>query len=40
MCEVYCGLYPYLNHDLLITAAAFHDVGKLKVYIYKFLVKI
>ena len=30
MCEFYCGLYPYLNHDLLITAAAFHDVGKLK----------
>ena len=30
MCEYYCVQYPYLNHDLLITAAAFHDVGKLK----------
>ncbi len=30
LCVFYCGIYPYLNHDLLITAAAFHDVGKLK----------
>ena len=30
LCEFYCTAYPYLNHDLLITAAAFHDVGKLK----------
>jgi 3'-5' exoribonuclease len=30
MCEFYCASYPYLNHDLLVTAAAFHDVGKLK----------
>lgn len=30
LCEYYCRQYPYLNHDLLITAAAFHDVGKLK----------
>lgn len=30
MCDLYYRLYPYLNHDLLITAAAFHDVGKLK----------
>lgn len=30
LCEYYCVSYPYLNHDLLITAAAFHDVGKLK----------
>ena len=30
MCEFFCTQYPYLNHDLLITAAAFHDVGKLK----------
>lgn len=30
LCEYYCSRYPYLNHDLLITAAAFHDVGKLK----------
>ena len=30
MCEFFCASYPYLNHDLLITAAAFHDVGKLK----------
>ena len=30
MCEYFCTVYPYLNHDLLVTAAAFHDVGKLK----------
>ena len=30
MCDQYCTLYPYLNRDLLLTAAAFHDVGKLK----------
>ena len=30
MCDHCCSLYPYLNRDLLLTAAAFHDVGKLK----------
>jgi len=30
LCDYYCRQYPYLNHDLLLTAAAFHDVGKLK----------
>ena len=30
MCDFYCSLYPYLKRDLLLTAAAFHDVGKLK----------
>ncbi|MBQ6602882.1 MAG: HD domain-containing protein [Eubacterium sp.] len=30
MCVIYSKLYPMLNYDLLITAAMFHDVGKLK----------
>ena len=30
MCDYFCGCYPYLKRDLLLTAAAFHDVGKLK----------
>lgn len=30
MCDFYCDQYPYLKRDLLLTAAAFHDVGKLK----------
>ena len=30
MCSYFCDCYPYLNRDLLLTAAAFHDVGKLK----------
>lgn len=29
-CDFYVQMYPYLNRDLLFTAAAFHDVGKLK----------
>ena len=29
-CDFYVKQYPYLNRDLLFTAAAFHDVGKLK----------
>lgn len=28
LCEVYCKMYPLLNHDLLITAAICHDIGK------------
>lgn len=30
MCDYYTACYPELNRDLLLTAAAFHDVGKLK----------
>ncbi len=30
MCDYYADQYPYLKRDLLLTAAAFHDVGKLK----------
>lgn len=30
LCDYFCSIYPYLNRDLLLTAAAFHDVGKLK----------
>lgn len=30
MCDFYVKQYPYLNRDLLFTAAIFHDIGKLK----------
>lgn len=30
MCEYMAGAYPFLNHDLLLTAAMFHDIGKTK----------
>lgn len=30
ICDYFTVLYPYLNADLLLTSAAFHDVGKLK----------
>ena len=30
LCEYYCRSYPYLKHDLLITAALCHDIGKVK----------
>ena len=30
MCDYFASCYPYLKRDLLLTAAAFHDVGKLK----------
>ena len=30
LCYFYCQQYPVLNRDLLLTAAIFHDVGKLK----------
>lgn len=30
MCVYFTQQYPYLHYDLLITAAAFHDVGKLR----------
>lgn len=30
LCESYAAQYEFLNRDLLVTAAVFHDVGKLK----------
>jgi len=30
LCEYYCSTYPGLNHDLLITAAICHDIGKTR----------
>ncbi len=30
LCEQYIRMYPYLNRDLLITAALFHDMGKTR----------
>lgn len=30
LCECFAAQYPALNRDLLVTAAVFHDVGKLK----------
>lgn len=30
MCDYYASYYPQLNRDLLLTAAMFHDIGKLK----------
>ncbi len=29
-CEYFAKAYPFLNHDLLISAAIFHDIGKLE----------
>jgi len=29
-CEFMCGNYPYLNHDLLISAALLHDIAKTR----------
>lgn len=29
LCDYYAGYYPLLNRDLLLTAALFHDVGKI-----------
>ncbi len=29
ICDFFCRQYPILNRDLLITAALFHDIGKL-----------
>ncbi|MDD7268093.1 MAG: HD domain-containing protein [Lachnospiraceae bacterium] len=29
LCDFYCLRYPILNRDLLLTAAAFHDCGKV-----------
>ena len=30
LCQVYTKCYPFLNRDLLLTAAMLHDIGKLK----------
>lgn len=30
ICEYFCKLYPMMNRDLLLAAAMFHDIGKLK----------
>lgn len=30
LCDFYCTQYPLLNRDLLLTAAMFHDIGKLE----------
>lgn len=30
LCGYYCGAYPILNRDLLLTAAMCHDIGKVK----------
>lgn len=30
LCEYYSSAYPLLNKDLLITAALFHDIGKME----------
>lgn len=30
LCYFYCSMYPALNRDLLLTAAMFHDIGKLE----------
>jgi len=30
MCDYYCGAYPILKRDLLLTAAMCHDIGKTK----------
>lgn len=29
-CDYFARVYPFLNRDLLLTAAMFHDIGKLK----------
>lgn len=30
LCDYYAGYYPELNRDLLLSAAMFHDIGKLR----------
>lgn len=30
LCDYYCGMYPILQRDLLLTAAMCHDIGKTK----------
>ena len=33
-CDYFAKMYPVLNRDLLLTAAIFHDIGKLKGAFY------
>ena len=30
LCNYMCGAYPYLKHDLLISVALLHDIGKIR----------
>ncbi|MDO5425596.1 MAG: HD domain-containing protein [Eubacteriales bacterium] len=30
LCDFFAGQYPFLNRDLLLCAAMFHDIGKIK----------
>lgn len=30
LCDMFCGQYPILNRPLLLTAAMFHDIGKIE----------
>lgn len=30
LCNFYCQQYPIINRDLLLTAAMFHDIGKMR----------
>lgn len=30
LCDYYCSAYPVLKRDLLLTAAIFHDIGKIR----------
>ena len=30
LCKFYCDQYPIINRDLLLTAALFHDIGKMR----------
>lgn len=30
LCDYYAGYYPFINRDLLLTAAMFHDIGKTR----------
>lgn len=30
LCDYMAGFYPFINRDLLLTAAMFHDIGKVK----------
>ncbi len=32
LCEYYCGSYPVLRRDLLLTTAMLHDIGKVREY--------
>ena len=34
LCDMFCGQYPILNRPLLLTAAMFHDIGKIEELSY------